>query len=122
MFLTTAPVDDPFVAFDAYDRRSLIENTCNREVKEIPAGVWLRIGLGTLRSQRRAVDGPLRSSRVSGDRRQGPAYHALLDSAEERASLGGQGIALSLQLLSICDTSSAVSLRPSGPRERGWAL
>jgi hypothetical protein len=34
VFLTTGPVDDPFVAFDAYDRRSLIENTCNREAKE----------------------------------------------------------------------------------------
>jgi len=34
VFLTTAPVDDPFVAFDAYDRRSVIENTCNREAKE----------------------------------------------------------------------------------------
>lgn len=34
VILTTAPVDDPFGAFDAYDRRSLIENTCNREAKE----------------------------------------------------------------------------------------
>jgi hypothetical protein len=34
VFLTTDPAEDPFVAFDAYDRRSLIENTCNREAKE----------------------------------------------------------------------------------------
>ena len=34
VFLTTAPVDDPFKVLDAYDRRSLIENTCNREAKE----------------------------------------------------------------------------------------
>lgn len=34
VFLTTDPVEDPFVVFDAYDRRSLIENTCNREAKE----------------------------------------------------------------------------------------
>lgn len=32
--LTTDPSDDPFVAFDAYDDRSLIENSCNREAKE----------------------------------------------------------------------------------------
>lgn len=34
VFLTTDPAGDPFVAFDAYDDRSLIENTCNREAKE----------------------------------------------------------------------------------------
>lgn len=34
VLLTTDPATDPFVAFDAYDRRSLIENTCNREAKE----------------------------------------------------------------------------------------
>ena len=34
VLLTTDPSDDPFVAFDAYDDRSLIENTCNREAKE----------------------------------------------------------------------------------------
>ncbi len=34
VILTTDPADDPFVAFDAYDDRSLIENTCNREAKE----------------------------------------------------------------------------------------
>jgi len=34
VILTTDPARDPFVAFDAYDRRSLIENTCNREAKE----------------------------------------------------------------------------------------
>ena len=34
VFLTTNPSPDPFVAFDAYDDRSLIENTCNREAKE----------------------------------------------------------------------------------------
>jgi len=34
VFLTTDPARDPFVAFDAYDDRSLIENTCNREAKE----------------------------------------------------------------------------------------
>jgi len=34
VFLTTDPATDPFVAFDAYDDRSLIENTCNREAKE----------------------------------------------------------------------------------------
>lgn len=34
VFLTTDPANDPFVAFDAYDDRSLIENTCNREAKE----------------------------------------------------------------------------------------
>ncbi len=34
VFLTTDPAADPFVAFDAYDDRSLIENTCNREAKE----------------------------------------------------------------------------------------
>lgn len=34
VFLTTHPSTDPFVAFDAYDDRSLIENTCNREAKE----------------------------------------------------------------------------------------
>lgn len=34
VILTTDPSDDPFVAFDAYDDRSLIENTCNREAKE----------------------------------------------------------------------------------------
>jgi len=34
VILTTNPADDPFVAFDAYDDRSLIENTCNREAKE----------------------------------------------------------------------------------------
>jgi len=32
--LPTDPANDPFVAFDAYDDRSLIENTCNREAKE----------------------------------------------------------------------------------------
>lgn len=34
VILTTNPATDPFVAFDAYDDRSLIENTCNREAKE----------------------------------------------------------------------------------------
>jgi hypothetical protein len=34
VLLTTDPRDDPFVAFDAYDDRSLIENSCNREAKE----------------------------------------------------------------------------------------
>jgi len=34
VILTTDPAVDPFVAFDAYDDRSLIENTCNREAKE----------------------------------------------------------------------------------------
>jgi len=34
VLLTTNPSLDPFVAFDAYDDRSLIENTCNREAKE----------------------------------------------------------------------------------------
>lgn len=34
VLLTTDPALDPFVAFDAYDDRSLIENTCNREAKE----------------------------------------------------------------------------------------
>jgi len=34
VLLTTDPAPDPFVAFDAYDDRSLIENTCNREAKE----------------------------------------------------------------------------------------
>lgn len=34
VLLTTDPADDPFVAFDAYDDRSLIENECNREAKE----------------------------------------------------------------------------------------
>jgi hypothetical protein len=34
VLLTTHPADDPFVAFDAYDDRSLIENGCNREAKE----------------------------------------------------------------------------------------
>lgn len=34
VLLTTNPSKDPFVAFDAYDDRSLIENTCNREAKE----------------------------------------------------------------------------------------
>ena len=34
VLLTTDPATDPWVAFDAYDDRSLIENTCNREAKE----------------------------------------------------------------------------------------
>ncbi|MGH9363693.1 MAG: transposase [Thermoanaerobaculia bacterium] len=34
VFLTSDPAADPFAAFDAYDDRSLIENTCNREAKE----------------------------------------------------------------------------------------
>jgi hypothetical protein len=34
VLLTSDPADDPFVAFDAYDDRSLIENECNREAKE----------------------------------------------------------------------------------------
>jgi len=34
VILTTHTSDDPFVAFDAYDDRSLIENCCNREAKE----------------------------------------------------------------------------------------
>lgn len=34
VLLTTDPSEDPFVAFDKYDDRSLIENTCNREAKE----------------------------------------------------------------------------------------
>jgi hypothetical protein len=34
VILTTDPSDDPFIAFDAYDDRSLIENSCNREAKE----------------------------------------------------------------------------------------
>jgi hypothetical protein len=34
VILTTDPSNDPFVAFDAYDDRSLIENSCNREAKE----------------------------------------------------------------------------------------
>jgi hypothetical protein len=34
VILTTDPAADPFVAFDAYDDRSLIENGCNREAKE----------------------------------------------------------------------------------------
>lgn len=34
VILTNDPSEDPFVAFDAYDDRSLIENTCNREAKE----------------------------------------------------------------------------------------
>ena len=34
VLLTTDPSHDPWVAFDAYDDRSLIENTCNREAKQ----------------------------------------------------------------------------------------
>jgi DDE family transposase len=34
VLLSTDPACDPFVAFDAYDDRSLIENTCNREAKQ----------------------------------------------------------------------------------------
>lgn len=34
VLLTTDPATDPWVAFDAYDDRSLIENTCNREAKQ----------------------------------------------------------------------------------------
>ncbi len=34
VLLTTDPAPGPFDAFDAYDDRSLIENTCNREAKE----------------------------------------------------------------------------------------
>lgn len=34
VLLTTNPAEDPFVAFDAYDDRSLIENSCTREAKE----------------------------------------------------------------------------------------
>ena len=34
VLLNTDPAGDPFVAFDAYDDRSLIENTCNREAKQ----------------------------------------------------------------------------------------
>jgi hypothetical protein len=34
VILTTDPAEDPLVAFDAYDDRSLIENSCNREAKE----------------------------------------------------------------------------------------
>ena len=34
VLLTTDPATDPFVAFDAYDERSRIENSCNREAKE----------------------------------------------------------------------------------------
>ena len=34
VLLTTDPAEDPFVAFEAYDDRSLIENGCNREAKE----------------------------------------------------------------------------------------
>lgn len=34
VILTTDPTEDPFAVFDAYDRRSLIENSCNREAKE----------------------------------------------------------------------------------------
>lgn len=34
VILTTDSVEDPFVAFDGYDDRSLIENVCNREAKE----------------------------------------------------------------------------------------
>lgn len=34
VILTTDPAEDSFVAFDKYDDRSLIENTCNREAKE----------------------------------------------------------------------------------------
>jgi len=34
VILSTDPAANPFVAFDAYDDRSLIENTCNREAKE----------------------------------------------------------------------------------------
>jgi hypothetical protein len=34
VILTTDPSEDPFISFDAYDDRSLIENTCNREAKE----------------------------------------------------------------------------------------
>ena len=34
VLLTTYPKSDPFAALDAYDDRSLIENTCNREAKE----------------------------------------------------------------------------------------
>jgi hypothetical protein len=34
VILTTNPASDPFVAFDGYDDRSLIENSCNREAKE----------------------------------------------------------------------------------------
>jgi len=34
VILDTDPSKDPFAGFDAYDDRSLIENTCNREAKE----------------------------------------------------------------------------------------
>jgi hypothetical protein len=34
VFLTNGPVDDPFVVFDDYDERSLIENTLHRETKQ----------------------------------------------------------------------------------------
>jgi hypothetical protein len=34
VLLDTDPSQDAFVGFDAYDKRSLIENTCNREAKE----------------------------------------------------------------------------------------
>ena len=34
VILDTDPAAEPFVGFDAYDDRSLIENTCNREAKQ----------------------------------------------------------------------------------------
>ncbi|HBK59715.1 MAG TPA: hypothetical protein DDZ84_02835, partial [Firmicutes bacterium] len=34
VYLANGPVDDPFVAFDDYDERSLIENTLHRETKQ----------------------------------------------------------------------------------------
>lgn len=34
VFLTNGPIDDPFVVFDDYDERSLIENTFHRETKQ----------------------------------------------------------------------------------------
>lgn len=34
VLLTNDPSEDPFAVFDAYDDRSLIENSCNREAKE----------------------------------------------------------------------------------------
>ncbi|MBI5628196.1 MAG: DUF4338 domain-containing protein, partial [Candidatus Rokubacteria bacterium] len=46
VILTTDPAADPFVAFDAYDDRSLIENPGNRDAKERwwLENTWLCLG------------------------------------------------------------------------------
>jgi hypothetical protein len=127
VILTTDPSEDPFVAFDAYDDRSLIENCCNREAKEhwflehhpkrSEAGVRVHAYFVLLHGAGRGLPDLRGSLRRGRDARGGHRHRSLSKEAgktEPRQGRGLRGRALRhLPLLRVC-----LAQRRSGARTR----